>query len=98
MEHGGKRDNAGRKEGSRNRKSLELETLLQKKFPNYDPVISMVEIANDKKVDMSLRLAAHKEIAKYLRPQLKAIELTGQGGKDLVKQYYKMSDGSVIEF
>ncbi|MCH7928628.1 MAG: hypothetical protein IID03_11735 [Candidatus Dadabacteria bacterium] len=81
---GGKREGAGRKEGSRNKKSVELEELMQDKFPDYDPVCAMAEIANDKKVNISLRLAAHKEVAKYRRPQLKAIEVTGADGKDFV--------------
>ena len=95
---GGKRVGAGRKEGSRNKKSVELEELMQDKFPDYDPVCAMAEIANDKKLTPSLRLSAHKEVAKYRRHQLKSIEVTGADGKDLITQTYVLPDGTKIKF
>ena len=70
----------GRPKGSRNKRTAELAELLAKQFPGYDPVTAMAAMANDKSLDETLRLAANKEVAKYVRPQLKAIEHSTQGG------------------
>ena len=70
----------GRRKGSRNKRSQELSELLEARFPGYDPVTAMAAMANDASLDEPLRLAANKEVAKYVRPQLKAIEHSTQGG------------------
>jgi len=65
----------GRKKGIPNRDTQEISEMLKEKFPDYHPVIALAAIANNKKVDLSLRLQANKEVAKYVCPQLKAMEL-----------------------
>ena len=70
----------GRPKGSRNKRTVELVELLAERFPGYDPVAAMAEMANDPSLDDSLRLSASKEVAKYCRPQLKAIEHSTQAG------------------
>lgn len=70
-------ENSGRKKGTPNAERKELYTLLAKKFPGYNPVFAMAEIALDKKNLPDLRLQAHKEVAKYTFPQLKAVEVNG---------------------
>ena len=67
----------GRQKGSLNKDKKELRDLLNEHFPNYHPVLAMTEIANDKKNAIDIRLIAHKEVAKYVCPQLKAIEHSG---------------------
>lgn len=67
----------GRKKGTPNGDRKELFDLMAEKFPNYHPVIAMAEIANDKKNDLLIRLTAHKEVSKYVAPQLKAVEHSG---------------------
>lgn len=65
----------------------------------YDPVVAMALIATDPEINgrdvvtgdrvmnaqrnLGLALAAHREVAKYTRPQLKQIEVTGAGGGPL---------------
>lgn len=65
----------------------------------YDPVVAMALIATDPEVNgrdpltgerlqghprkLDLALAAHAQVAKYTRPQLKQVEVTGQGGGPL---------------
>jgi len=78
--NGGRRPGAGRKKGTKNRRTVELEHLLAERFPGYDPVVAMAEMANDDSLDDSLRASCHKEVAKYCRPQLKAIEHSTTGG------------------
>ena len=70
----------GRKKGTPNAERKEIVQLLADKFPNYNPVVAMAEIANDEKNDVVIRLAANKEVAKYTAPQSKAIEHKGSIG------------------
>jgi hypothetical protein len=65
----------------------------------YDPVVAMALIATDPEIngrdpdtgeriqgsprDLKLALDAHKEVAKYTRPQLKQVEVVGAGGGPL---------------
>lgn len=70
----------GREQGTPNRDRKHLIERLNDMFPGYDPVLAMAAIANDKKLDINLRFQANKEVAKYVSPQLKSIDLAGQGG------------------
>lgn len=49
---------------------------------SYDPVVAMALIGCDpaNSSDPSLVLSAHKEVAKYLHPTLKQVEVAGPGG------------------
>ena len=66
---------AGRPTGSSNKNKQALIALLEAKYPGYDPVCSMAEIAQDMGNDVNIRLNAHQQVAKYTRPALKAIEV-----------------------
>ena len=70
----------GRRKGSKNKRTMELAELLEEKFPGYDPVVQLAGFANDENNDLSLRSSCAKEVAKYVRPQLKAIEHSTQAG------------------
>ena len=70
----------GRPKGSRNKITQGVQDLLAEKFPGYDPVIAMASIAHDPESDPQMVFNAHKEVAKYTRPQLKAVDLTSTGG------------------
>ena len=63
--------------GSPNKNKQALIALLEAKYPGYHPVIEMAGIANDDTNDLPTRFAAHKEVAQYVTPKLKAIEHTG---------------------
>lgn len=69
--------------GSTNKRKSVLLARLQRDFPNYHPILELTKIANDPEADIKDRLHANKEVAKYVEPQLKAIEHTG------------MSDGEI---
>ena len=65
----------GRPKGSRNAKTkLAAELCAKMKF---DPIQALIEIAQDKGVKVETRAAAAREVAKYVRPQLRAIEHSG---------------------
>lgn len=80
MPAGGARQGAGRKKNVPNKDKRELVDRLNKKFPNWDPVMAMAEMANDKKNGIDLRFAASKEVAQYIHPKRKAIEHSGPDG------------------
>lgn len=52
---------------------------LKREFPNYHPVVELARIANDPENDVKTRADAHKEVAKYVTPQLKAVDVTHKG-------------------
>jgi hypothetical protein len=63
--------------GSPNKLKATLLARLDAKFPGWHPVVQMAEIANDDTQTIELRFNAAKEVAKYVTPQLKAVEVTG---------------------
>jgi len=66
--------------GSPNKNKRGLLARLQQDFPNYHPIVEMARVANDPNADPQARFAANKEVAKYVTPQLKAVDLTGDLG------------------
>ena len=68
-----------RPKGSPNRNKQALTKLLELKYPGYHPVLEMARIAHETD-DITLEAQMHKEIAHYVEPKRKAIEVTGGGG------------------
>ena len=65
----------GRKPGSQNMKQRALAELLQEAHPGYDPVRALADIANNPRIDLAIRVRCHMEVAKYVRPALKSVEV-----------------------
>lgn len=88
---------AGRPKGSPNKTRREaVATLLERRFPEYNPILSMAEIANDETVDINIRCNMHKEVSQYIAPKLKSIEMSGQLDSNIVyKPLIKRLDGTV---
>lgn len=63
----------GREAGTPNKKTLELEALIQEKFPNFNPLIAIIEIAQSELIPTELSLQCYKEVASYLYPKRKAL-------------------------
>ena len=74
----------GRQKGTPNKDPKALQDRIAERYPGWDPVEAMAEIAQDDKNDVMIRLAALKEIAQYIHPKRKAIEHTGKDGAPLV--------------
>lgn len=82
----------GRLPGTPNRRTKQLVELMEQMFPGYNPVIQLAEIAQDETVDISYRVTCAKELANYLYPKRKAVDLSGKeervtvviAGKDLL--------------
>lgn len=77
MPSGGYRPGAGRKKGVPNKDTQALQDRIASKYPGWDPVEAMAEIAQDEQNDVMIRLAALKEVSQYIHPKRKAIEHTG---------------------
>lgn len=77
MAHGGKRPGAGRKNGSKARKTICVQEKLEKL--GCDPIEGMVEIAREAmaKEDYTLAASMFKELAQYVAPKRKAVEISG---------------------
>ena len=87
-----------RPKGSPNRNKQAMIVLLQKKYPGYHPIMKMAEIANDMDNTIEMRSSMHKEIAQYVVPKLKAVELSGSVDSRVVyKPMIKRLDGSMDE-
>ena len=54
---------------------------LDAKFPGWHPVVQMAELANDAEQPVELRFNAAKEVAKYVVPQLKAVDISQASDK-----------------
>lgn len=54
----------------------ELRERLAAEYPGYHPVIAMARMAH-RTQNIALQFACHKEIARYIEPQLKAVEVKG---------------------
>ena len=74
----------GRQKGTPNKDTQALQERIAQRYPGWDPVEAMAEIARDDQNDVMIRLAALKEIAQYIHPKRKAIEHTGKDGTPLV--------------
>lgn len=62
----------------KNKSSLILAAI-QEKFPNYHPLIAIAEIAHNTDANLELQFNCHKTIAKYIEPELKAVEIKTDG-------------------
>lgn len=69
-----KPENSGRKKGTPNKLSLGVDEKLKEK--GIDCIDEMLKIA-DGTENMDLRFAVYKEIAQYVYPKRKAVELSG---------------------
>ena len=80
-----------RPKGSKNQPKRALLALLQEKYPNYHPVLEMAKIANDPESDPAVRFNAHKEVAQYVEPKRKAVEVSGEDGGPLTVEIVKFA-------
>jgi len=64
----------GRQKGTPNKNRVALIERLNDKYPSYDPVIALAELAQDASVDLSVRLDCHKTLANYLYAKMRSVE------------------------
>lgn len=80
-----KTPNSGRKAGTPNKKTINLEAKLEEK--GLDVAVEMIQLFNECE-DQGLKYNILKELMKYVYPQRKAVdmELTGKDGEPLATQ------------
>lgn len=54
-----------------------LRMLQQKYGKDFHPLMNMAKIAQDPEADLSLQLNANKELAQYLHPKLRSVDISG---------------------
>jgi len=74
----------GRPKGALNKVQSPLTLLkqIQETRPGYDPIVEMLKL-EAASVDPDFKAGIHKEVAKYLRPQIKATSMPITGPIDL---------------
>ena len=76
----------GRKPGTKNKNpskvsaSQKLREVEESIGHSIDPLEGMAKIANDESLDIALRLTAYKELARYVYPQRKAVDMSIDDG------------------
>ncbi len=68
----------GRQKGTRNKRTLAVIDRLE--VMGCDPIAGMARIAMDESADLGIRAQMYKELAQYVAPKRKAIEVTGEDG------------------
>lgn len=73
----------GRQKGTPNKKTVEIQERVKKFMEqmgvkNFDPLMALAGIAVDKATPLKLKVEALKEIAQYMHPKRRAVEVTGE--------------------
>ena len=71
----------GRRSGTPNRRTQDIEAKLAE--VGCDPILGMARIAIDKDQPIELRATMFKELAQYVAPKRKAVEVSGPDGRAL---------------
>jgi len=59
---------------------------------NYDPLREMIILAKDPSTSLDNRITLHKELAQYVSPKLKAVELTAEVSGGIQVNVVKYAD------
>ena len=51
--------------------------MLQQEYAQYHPIVAIAKMAHDENVEDGIKFNCHREIAKYIEPQLKSMEVRG---------------------
>ena len=96
----GKKGRSGRPKGSRNTDKRSLLAFIQERFPNYDPILSMAERANNRELSEEIRFKSDEQILKYTYSPMRASDPTFDEDKRpviIIKQYGNQADTEEIE-
>ena len=70
---GGRREGSGRPPGRLSDITLIARAVMEER--GYNPIEALMDIAEDEENSIKIRIDAHKELAKYYAPQLKAMDV-----------------------
>ena len=63
----------GRQKGTPNKNRAALLAKLEDFFPGYDPLLALIEIAQNPATDLSTRVDCHKTLAGYIYPKMRTV-------------------------
>jgi 16S rRNA C967 or C1407 C5-methylase (RsmB/RsmF family) len=66
----------GRKAGTPNKPKPTLLAMLRERYPDFHPILAMVELYHDAQTPMELRVRLLNDIASYTVPRIKPMEFT----------------------
>lgn len=86
--------------------SAELDTksqvlqMIQRKHPEYHPLLELAKIGLDEGTDVRLRVDCHKTIVRYCEPELKSVEVKGKidGDFGMLRVVIDKGDGGTSTF
>ena len=87
---GGKREGAGRRKGSRNKRTAELQARIR--ATGLDPLAFMIAVTRNPKAPLELRFEAAKQAAPFCHPRLSAVEHTGTDGGPMTMEVKTYTD------
>ena len=90
VQRGGKRDGAGRKAGSPNRKTEEQAEKV--KASGLTPLDYMLSILRDEDMPTDSRFEAAKAAAPYVHAKLASVEHSGKDGGPMVLEIIRFAD------
>ena len=90
MAKGGARPGSGRPAGKANKRSQEIQDRLEKL--GCDPIEGMAVIAMDPNTDDSLKMQCYKELAQYIAPKRKAIDMEASLDGNVTIEVVRVSD------
>ena len=92
---GGKREGAGRRKGSRNKRTAELQARIR--ASGQDPLAFLLAVMRNPKAPLELRIDVATRALPYLHPRLTAIEHSGPDkGPVEVKHYTDIEAARLI--
>jgi len=90
------RKTGGRKPGTPNKKTKELEQVIKMKHPTFDPVLEMIDLYNHPDTDIPTKKDLLKSISPYLYPKRRSVS-SDQETKMLVEiNKAKFSRGQLL--
>jgi hypothetical protein len=98
----------GRQKGTPNKKTAELQDRVKKfmnsmGIKNFDPLVALAGISQDKSTPLKLKVEALKELSQYFHPKRRAVEFSGeqtinvQEKQEKLKELDKLIDKLQIE-
>jgi len=79
----GRKKTGGRKKGTKNKKVLGIQEIINRNYNGFDVVEKMIEVLHTRKLSNDQQLAYMKEIAQYTHAKRKAIELSNSDDEPL---------------
>jgi hypothetical protein len=87
----------GRQKGTPNKKTAEIQERVKKFMEqmgvkNFDPLMALAGIAVDKGTPLKLKVEALKEIAQYMHPKRRAVEVSGEQTINIQEKEQKIKE------